>query len=155
MVAGPCSVASSSEYLDTLSPVGKADSVAGLRREIQIQEHWQMKRPTPYTARLEQTWAGRTAETAQPAWIERQMRKIDQALDAMGLRAWARRRSASGIHLSLSDIAVGCAQRAIDFRFHQLDWRARHANLARLRQKSSCSASFQDTTPAWAVDLNR
>ena len=33
---------------------------------------------------------------------------------------------------SLADIAVGCALATCDFRFPLIDWRGRHANLAKL-----------------------
>ena len=53
----------------------------------------------------------------------------------------------SGIHLSLSDIAVGCALGCLDFRFPDIDWRADHANLARLHDKLMPRPSFADTQP--------
>jgi glutathione S-transferase len=137
------------EYLDTLSPVGKLIPSQG--RERAEVKTWEALADglldAAILARLEQTWAGRTAEQRSPAWIERQMRKIDQALDAMG-RGLGEKAFCSGIHLSLSDIAVGCALGYLDFRFPQLDWRARHANLAKLHDKLMQRPSFQDTAPA-------
>jgi glutathione S-transferase len=53
----------------------------------------------------------------------------------------------SGIHLSLSDIAVGCALGWLEFRFPQIEWRTRHPNLARLQDKLSLRQSFIDTKP--------
>ena len=137
------------EYVDTLSPVGKLIPSQG--RERAEVKTWEALADglldAAILARLEQTWAGRTAEQRSPAWIERQMRKIDQALDAMG-RGLGEKAFCSGIHLSLSDIAVGCALGYLDFRFPQLDWRARHANLAKLHDKLMQRPSFQDTAPA-------
>jgi glutathione S-transferase len=52
------------------------------------------------------------------------------------------------VHLSLSDIAVGCALAYLDLRFAHIDWRARHPNLARLQDKLSQRPSFIDTAPA-------
>ena len=49
--------------------------------------------------------------------------------------------------MSLADIAVGCALGYLDFRFPQIDWRARHANLAKLSDKLEARQSFQDTRP--------
>ena len=57
-------------------------------------------------------------------------------------RAWC-----SGNHLTLADIAVGCALGYLDFRFPAIDWRARHANLARLAEKLAARQSFIDTLP--------
>jgi glutathione S-transferase len=54
----------------------------------------------------------------------------------------------SGIHLSLSDIAVGCVLGYMDFRFPQVDWRTPHPNLARLYDKLMQRQSFIDTRPA-------
>ena len=74
------------------------------------------------------------------------MHKIDVSLDAIstGLadKPWC-----TGIHLSLADIAVGCALDYLSFRFPQITWRERHANLARLATKLAARASFADTRP--------
>jgi glutathione S-transferase len=35
-----------------------------------------------------------------------------------------------GIHLSLADMAVGCALGYLDFRFPHIDWRGDYPNLA-------------------------
>ena len=67
-------------------------------------------------ARLEATWPGRSAEQRSQAWIDRQMGKIDAALQAMA-HGLGDKPFCSGIHLSLSDIAVGCALGYLNFRF--------------------------------------
>ncbi|MGL6204802.1 MAG: glutathione S-transferase C-terminal domain-containing protein, partial [Giesbergeria sp.] len=54
----------------------------------------------------------------------------------------------SGIHLSLSDIAVGCALGWLEFRFPDIGWRAEYPNLAKLMDKLTQRASFVDTKPA-------
>jgi len=54
----------------------------------------------------------------------------------------------SGIHLSLSDVAVGCALGYLDFRFAQIDWRTPSPNLARLYEKLMQRPSFMDTVPS-------
>ena len=53
----------------------------------------------------------------------------------------------SGIHLSLSDIAVGCAVGYLHFRFPQIDWRTPYPNLNKLYDKLSQRPSFNDTSP--------
>jgi len=97
-------------------------------------------------ARLEQTWPGRSAEQRSQAWIDRQMHKVNASVAAIstGLadKPWC-----SGIHLSLADIAVGCALGYLDFRFPQIDWRTRHPNLAKLADKLATRQSFIDTLP--------
>ncbi|MEO6896517.1 MAG: glutathione S-transferase C-terminal domain-containing protein, partial [Caldimonas sp.] len=53
----------------------------------------------------------------------------------------------SGIHMTLADVAVGCALGYLDFRFPQIGWRAEHPNLARLADKLNARQSFIDTAP--------
>ena len=98
-------------------------------------------------ARLEATWAGRTKAQRSQAWIDRQMRKVTDALKAMD-RGLGEKAFCGGIHLSLADIAVGCALGYLDFRFPQIDWRTEHPNLAKLYEKLAQRPSFADTIPA-------
>jgi glutathione S-transferase len=53
-----------------------------------------------------------------------------------------------GIHLSLADIAVGCAMGYLDFRFPDIDWRTPYPNLAKLYEKLQQRQSFVDSKPA-------
>ena len=80
------------------------------------------------------------------AWIARQNGKIDSALKAMSI-GLADKAFCSGIHFSLSDVAVGCALGYLDFRFPENDWRSQYANLLRLQDKLMQRASFADTRP--------
>ncbi len=134
------------EYLDTLSPVGKLIPPQG--RERAEVKTWEALADgvldAALLARLEATWAGRSAAQRCDAWIERQMSKIDAALKAMstglGDKAFC-----SGIHFSLSDVAVGCALGYLDFRFPEVNWRDAHPNLARLQEKLVQRPSFAET----------
>jgi glutathione S-transferase len=136
------------EYLDTLSPVGKLIPTQG--RERAEVKTWEALADglldAAILARLEATWGGRTAKQRSDAWIERQMGKIDATLKAMstglGDKAFC-----SGIHFSLSDIAVGCALGYLDLRFTQINWREMYPNLARLQDKLMQRASFAETVP--------
>ncbi len=136
------------EYLDTLSPVGKLIPTQG--RERAEVKTWEALADglldAALLARLESTWAGRTAEQRSQAWIDRQMLKIDHSLKAMS-RGLDDKPFCSGIHLSLSDIAVGCALGYLDFRFPHVDWRGDNANLAKLYDKLMQRPSFQDSRP--------
>ena len=141
------------EYLDTLSPVGKLIPPSG-RDRVEVKT-WEALADglcdAALLARLERTWPGRAEGERSAAWIERQMRKVDQALAAMdtglGDKPWC----ASGVHPTLADIAVGCALGYLDFRFPALDWRARHENLAQLLDaRLMLRPSFADTVP---IDL--
>lgn len=137
------------EYVDILSPVGKLIPERGRERaEVRT---WEALADglldAAILARLEATWTGRADGERSQAWIDRQMVRIDAALAAMG-RGLGEKPWCTGIHLSLADIAVGCAVGYLDFRFPQIDWRARHPNLAKLSTKLSTRQSFIDTAPA-------
>lgn len=136
------------EYLDTLSPVGKLIPAVGRERaEIKT---WEALADgvmdAAILARLEATWAGRSQEQRSQAWIDRQIRKVNDALKAMSL-GLGEKPFCTGIHLSLADIAVGCALGYLDFRFPELAWRSEYPNLVKLHDKLMQRASFADTVP--------
>jgi glutathione S-transferase len=136
------------EYVDTLSPVGRLIPERGRERtEVRT---WESLADglldASVLARLERTWGGRTEEERSQAWIDRQMLKVTSALAAMS-KGLGDKPFCSGIHFSLSDIAVGCALGYLDFRFPEIDWRSRHPNLAKLNEKLSQRQSFIDTVP--------
>jgi glutathione S-transferase len=136
------------EYLDTLSPVGKLIPSSG--RERAEVKTWEALADglldASILARLEATWPGRKDSERSPAWIARQMGKIDDSLIAMD-RALAERSNCVGIHLSLADIAVGAALGYLDFRFPNIDWRGRHPNLGALYERLAQRQSFIETVP--------
>ena len=136
------------EYLDTLSPVGKL--IPGTGRERAEVKTWEALADgvmdAAILARLEAVWPGRTAAQRSNAWRERQMGKIDEVLVAMA-KALGDKAYCSGIHLSLSDIAVGCALGYLDFRFPDVAWRETHPSLAKLQDKLAQRQSFIDTFP--------
>jgi len=136
------------EYLDTLSPVGKLIPPSGRERtEVRT---WEALADglldAAVLARLEATWPGRAAEQRSPAWIERQMRAVHQALKAMS-QGLADKSFCAGTHFTLADVAVGCALGYLDFRFPTIDWRGDHANLQRLHDKLVTRQSFIDSAP--------
>lgn len=136
------------EYVDTLSPVGRLIPERGRERaEVRT---WEALADgvmdAAIAARMEQHWGGRTAEQRSQAWIERQLGKVDLSLVAMS-KALGERNWCCGLHLSLADIACGCALGYLDFRFPAIDWRARHPNLVRLADKLAQRPSFAQTLP--------
>ena len=136
------------EYLDTLSPVGKLiPSVGRERAEVKT---WEALADgvldAAILARLEATWAGRSAMQRSQAWIDRQLGKVDAALQAMS-KGLADKTYCVGIHTSLADISVGVALGYLDFRFPAITWRETHPNLAKLHEKLMQRASFIDTKP--------
>ncbi|MEO6018166.1 MAG: glutathione S-transferase N-terminal domain-containing protein [Polaromonas sp.] len=136
------------EYLDTLSPVGKLIPSQG--RERAEVKTWEALADglmdAAILARLEATWSGRTDAQRSQAWIDRQMAKIHATLKAMST-GLADKAFCSGIHFSLSDVAVGCALGYLDLRFATIDWRASYANLAKLQEKLVLRTSFVETFP--------
>jgi glutathione S-transferase len=136
------------EYLDALSPVGKL--IPGSGRERAEVRTWEALADgvmdAALLARLEATWAGRAPAERSAAWIDRQMGKIDAALAAMA-KGLGDKPFCAGIHLTLADIAVGCALGYLDHRFPQVAWRRHHLSLARLADKLAQRQSFIDSAP--------
>jgi glutathione S-transferase len=136
------------EYLDTLSPVGKLIPSQG--RERAEVKTWEALADglldAAILARLEATWGGRTDKQRSQPWIDRQMDKIHMTLKAMSV-GLAEKSFCSGVHFSLSDVAVGCALGYLDLRFAHINWRETYPNLAKLQEKLVQRASFTDTLP--------
>lgn len=137
------------EYLDTLSPVGKLIPPHG--RERAEVKTWEALADgvldAAVLARLEATWDGRGSDQRSQEWIDRQLGKVEAGVKAMA-RGLGDKPFCAGIHLSLADIAVGCALGYLDFRFPQVTWRADHTNLVKLKDKLMLRASFIDTVPS-------
>lgn len=136
------------EYLDTLSPVGKLIPAQG--RERAEVKTWEALADglmdAALAARMEVIFKGRTKAQRSQAWIDRQIDKINAVLKAMST-GLADKPYCSGVHFSLSDVAVGCALSYLDFRFPEVTWRASYANLARLADKLALRPSFIETAP--------
>ncbi len=136
------------EYLDTLSPVGKLIPAQG--RERAEVKTWEALADglldAAILARLEATWPGRSAAQRCDAWIERQTDKINASLKAMST-GLADKAFCSGVHYSLSDVAVGCALAYLDFRFAEINWREPYPNLAKLQEKLVQRPSFVESHP--------
>ena len=134
------------EYLDTLSPVGKLIAQPG--RERAEVKTWEALADglldACILARLEKNWAGRTDSQRSSAWIDRQMDKVDACLNSISM-ALAERPFFVGNHLSLDDIAVGCALAYLDFSFPDISWRTRYENLGPYLEKLLLRPSFIDT----------
>lgn len=136
------------EYLDTLSPVGKL--IPQQSRERAEVKTWEALADGVMDAgvlwRLEATWAHRADGERSQAWMDRQRAKVLAGIAAMS-KGLGDKPFCSGIHLSLSDIAVGCALGWIGYRFPEIDWRGDHLNLAKLYDKLMLRPSFADTQP--------
>src|SRR5258706_16152136 len=91
------------EYVDTLSPGGRLIPERGRERaEVRT---WEALGDgvldAAVLARLERTWAGRSDAQRNPAWIDRQMRKIETSLAAMS-KGLGEKPFCSGINFSLA-----------------------------------------------------
>jgi glutathione S-transferase len=136
------------EFMDTRSPVSRL--IPESSRERTEVRTWEALADglldAAILARMEQTWVHRGEEQRSQAWIDRQLGKVHAAVAAMGT-GLAEKPWCSGIHLTLADIAVGCALDYLDFRFPEIGWRERHANLVRLVDKLNTRQSFIDSRP--------
>ncbi len=137
------------EYLDTLSPVGKLIPPSGRERtEVKV---WEALADglldAAIAARLEAHWVGRSEAERSQAWIDRQLGKVHDTLAAMS-KGLSDNSMCAGIHLSLADIAVGCALGYLDFRFPNIAWRRDYPNLDKLQEKLMQRQSFIESVPA-------
>ena len=134
------------EYVDTLSPVGKLIPAVG--RERAEVKTWEALADglmdAALLARMEATWVHRTEAQRSQAWIDRQLDKINKVLKAMST-GLADKPFCSGVHFSLSDVAVGCALGYLDLRFATIAWRQTYPNLTKLQEKLMLRASFAET----------
>ena len=134
------------EYADGLSPVSKL--IPADNRERAVVKTWEALADgimdAGILARLERTW--RPANEQSSAWVDRQIGKINKALEQMseklGENAWCH-----GNQMTLADVAVGCAIGYLLFRFPEIQWQAQYPNLNRLYQKLLERASFIETQP--------
>ena len=124
------------EYLDARSPLARL--IPEPNRERTEVRTWEALADgildAAILARLEATWAGRTRRAAlagldRPA-DEEGRASLDAISTGLAAKPWC-----TGIHMTLADIAVGCALGYLEFRFPQIAWRADHANLGRLADK--------------------
>lgn len=136
------------EYLDGLSPVGKLIPTKG-RERVEVKT-WEALADgildAAILARLEATWPGRSAEQRSPAWIERQLIKVEKSVLAME-KSIGDKQFCCGIYFTLADIATGCALSYLDFRFPELNWRQYAPRLNQLMSKLEQRPCFIDTHP--------
>jgi glutathione S-transferase len=136
------------EYLDARSPLARL--IPETNRERTEVRTWEALADgicdALILARLEATWGGRSDEQRSQDWIARQMKKVDASIEAVAT-GLADKPYCTGIHMTLADIAVGCAFGYLDFRFPQVPWRTDHPKIARLVTKLHARPSFVDTRP--------
>jgi len=133
------------EFLDNVSPILRLIPAEN-RERIEVRRWEALADGVIDAAVLARLENQREPKLRSAAWIERQMGKVATGLAAMdadlGEKLWC-----AGTGYTLADIAVGTCLGWLDFRFPQLDWKTKHANLARQLAKLSERQSFADTVP--------
>lgn len=136
------------EYLDNVSPVSRL--LPDGNRQLILTKRWEALADGIIDAAVAIVLERRRPAAQQSAeWVARQQGKIDRGLAALsadlGERHWCH-----GEAYSLADIAVGCCLGYLDFRFPDIDWKARHPNLEALQARLEARQSFIDTRPPQA-----
>jgi glutathione S-transferase len=133
------------EFLDNVSPILRLIPTEN-RERIEVRRWEALADGVIDAAVLARIENQREPKLRKPDWIERQMGKVTAGLAAMdadlGEKLWC-----AGTAYTLADIAVGTCLGWLEFRFPQLDWKSKHANLARQLAKLSERQSFADTVP--------
>jgi glutathione S-transferase len=133
------------EYLDNLTPVHRLIPANGRpRAEVKIWEA--LADGMLDAAGLIRMESLRSPERQDPAWVSKQQSKVDVTLAFMSERLGDRPYCVDDRY-SLADIALVCALGYIDWRFPQLGWKTRHANLAQHAEKLHARPSFAETMP--------
>lgn len=133
------------EYLDSVTPNNRLLPAAG-RERIRI-KRWEALADGVLDAAVAAFLETKRPKQEQSEnWISRQREKIDRSLEMMseelGDQPWC-----TGNAFSLADVAVGSALGYLDFRLGDINWRERHANLARLSDELMARPSFAETVP--------
>jgi len=79
--------------------------------------------------------------------VERQQAKIERGLQALEAQLPSGEHWFHGHHISLADIAVGCALEYLDFRLAHLNWRQRYPHLREFALRIGARNSFLATRP--------
>ena len=91
----------------------------------------------------------RPLELQSPAWIERQMVKINRGLAMIEERLTHHLWCANNFY-SLADVSTVCLLGFLDFRMPEYNWRALYPNVDQLGQYLNAQPVYQATLP-WAV----
>lgn len=135
------------EYLDTLSPVGRLLPQQG--RERAAVKCWEAIADGVLDAAVAINIENnrREPQLRSQAWVDRQLGKINAALDHMNRSLEDQPNFCTGVNFSLADVAVGCALGYLDLRNEELAWRQHYPNLQRLEEKLRTRPSFTQTAP--------
>jgi glutathione S-transferase len=133
------------EYLDNLAPNNKLFPAPN-RERIEV-KRWEALADGLLDAavaiRIESL---RPKNQRSASVMQRERDVIDRALTAMS-RDLGEKHWCMGTPFTFADVAAGCALGYLDFRFPDIDWRERHANLAKLHEQLLQRPAFADTLP--------
>ena len=134
-----------SEYLDNVAPNNKLMPTPN-RERTEVKRWEALADGICDAAALAFLERKRAQDKQDDEWIARQISKIIRSLEYMSAEL-GEKPSCMGTHLSMADVAVGCALGYLAFRFPEIDWAAKHPNLARLYDKLMQRQAFIDTAP--------
>jgi glutathione S-transferase len=135
-----------SEYLDTLTPVGKLIPPSG-RERVEVR-CWEALCDGVIDAGMliQQENNMRASAERSAAWVSRQRRKVVDGLAAIA-HGLAEKPWCASNHLTLADISVCCALGWLALNLPEIDWRTDYPNLDRHYEKLMQRQSFADTAP--------
>jgi len=130
------------EYLDSLGegprlfPAGGAARWTALRRQAAADGILDAAVAVRYER------AVRPPERLFPEWVQGQLIKVRQTLDALEREA-----GALGAAFGIAEIAIGCALGYLDFRFPEESWRTGRPGLSGFYERVGTRGSMQATRP--------
>jgi glutathione S-transferase len=130
------------EYLDSLGGGTRLFPASGMARWTALRRQAQADGIMDAAVAVRYERAVRPPERLFPEWVEGQLTKVRQALDALESEA----ASLSGA-VTIGEVAIGCALGYLDFRYPEEAWRTRRPALAAFYEGFSARPSMRLTTP--------
>jgi glutathione S-transferase len=132
------------EYLDAVSGGGLIPADPAARARVRRDEALgDGIADAGITAFLERK---REAARQDPAWIARQMDKVNAGIAALA-KGMGSRQYLGGAQPNMGDIACACALFWVEFRMPDLRWRDAHPNLKAWAERMESRPAFQSTRP--------
>lgn len=133
------------EYLDAASPVTRL--LPDVTRERVHVKRWEALADGVCDAAVAiVTEKRRLTRKQEPAWVERQSKKVERGLLAIA-EELSDRHWCFGESYSLADVAVGVLLGYLDLRFPEIDWRGTYPHLEKHSEKLFKRPSFRDSAP--------
>lgn len=132
------------EYLDALAPEPRLFPASGPARWTALRRQATGDGVLDAAVAVRYERVVRPPERLFPAWVEGQLAKVRQALDAL------EREADLLLGFGIGEIAIACALGYLDFRFAEEPWRAGRPGLARFYERAAARPSMQATRPSAA-----